>query len=222
MSRIIFYVGKNTETQNCLDLYQGREYLDTIYRNRNYINELATVKVRVYNNCSDNQFLDSRVIFSDIENGGTFEAIISEGIVPANTYREFDVVYKGVYKGSSNTPNYTFDLGNNSNIYKLKILDEDNPPFSEHVSYVVSNRTVKTINKDSLIFGDIDGDNVTHVRFNGDVSRLYLNESLTIPYTINTPLDVNSFTLFVRPPNTNNTTTYLTKYDVKSNDLWSN
>ena len=51
MSRIIFYVGKNTETQNCLDLYQGREYLDTIYRNRNYINELATVKVRVYNNC---------------------------------------------------------------------------------------------------------------------------------------------------------------------------
>ena len=92
MSRIIFYVGKNTETQNCLDLYQGREYLDTVYRNRNYINELATVKVRVYNNCSDNQFLDSRVIFSDIENGGTFEAIISEGIVPANTYREFDVV----------------------------------------------------------------------------------------------------------------------------------
>ena len=221
MSRVIYNVAPRPIDLTCLELSPGAQYLDNIFRGRIYTNTLATPKIRVVNKCSADIYLHSQTIFTDINNGGTFEAKIEGEIIPAFNHSDIQVLYVGTYKGTNNNPTYDVLINGITNTYTLNVSEEDNPPTASKVAYTVPHGTKITVTRSNLVFNDIDGDAITHVRFTGNVSNMFMNEAYTVPYQAGTPLDMNSFVLFIRPPETLNQVTYSLNYDVKSKNVWS-
>lgn len=97
---------------------------------------------------------------------------------------------------------------------------KDHLPVTENNTIDLANRTNTTITSSDLIYSDQDGDNVTNVRFMGDVSRLYIDSGFTIQYVVNTELPIN-FTLYFNAPNQDVASSYQVQYNVKANGAWS-
>lgn len=74
----------------------------------------------------------------------------------------------------------------------------DTEPFTKNVLKYVNKKGVIEINKDSLDFGDIDGDTITKVKFLNFTKPLYKNRILRTKYKEGEELDINTFNLYVK------------------------
>lgn len=223
MANIIFQVGAKIDTiENCIELVVGQNYSDIIYRNNAYTNTLAGTKLKIRNKCGSSFNIGAQNIFTDTTSGGNFIASIGGITVPGNTTVDVDIRYSGTYKGVNNSPTYTVTVNNTSRNYSLTVLNPDTPPVTSNSTVTLLNRTNTTINKNNLIFSDVDGnDTITGVRFTGDTSKLFTNAAMTTQYISGTELDLATFTLYFKAPDTDASNTYTIQYDVKASGVWS-
>ena len=96
----------------------------------------------------------------------------------------------------------------------------DNPPITKDKVVTLYDTDNFILTKDILLYQDIDGDKITHVRFFGDVSKLYTDSGFTTQYVANTELPIN-FTLYFKAPDQDASATYQVQYNVKANGVWS-
>ena len=104
--------------------------------------------------------------------------------------------------------------------YVITVSEINQPPVSENNVLRLGNRQNKTITKTDLIYSDPDNDPITHVKFTGDVSRLYTDSDMLVPYTSGSELPIE-FTLYYKAPDVDDESTYNVNYSVKAGNDWS-
>lgn len=222
MSNLIFYVAAfiNTDTYGtCIALQTGTNYTDTIFRNTLYTGQTPKY-ITVVNSCNTAFTVPTQTLYISNENGGNFTASINATNIPGNTTVNIPVIYNGTYKGVSNSPSFTINLNGSSATYTLIVQTPDSPPVTQDNTINLTNRQNTTVSSLNLIYSDPNSDPVTHVRFTGDVSKLYTDAGHTTLYVANTELPIN-FTLYFKAPNQDAAANYSVQYNVKANGVWS-
>lgn len=106
----------------------------------------------------------------------------------------------------------------NSKNVKVSTLEKvDNAPYTRDSIIRIEKGGIYKITYKSLIFGDIDGDKVTNVKFYNFNKSLFLDKKLTEEYVADTELPID-FELFV---NVGEDEEVNIEYSVKSNNKWS-
>lgn len=221
MARLTFIVAAKVDVfADCVKLKSGSTFVDSIYRGLNYTGQTPKT-ITVVNTCRTAFNLPAQTLFTFTENGSTFTATINQTQIPANQEVQIPVIYNGVYNGTENTltPNITI---NGSSIQgTVNVLEQDRPPVTQDNTINLPNRTNKELRKTDLIYSDPNNDPITHVRFTGDVSKLFTDSGMTTNYVANTELPID-FVLYFKAPDQDDAHTYEVNYDVKANGVWSN
>lgn len=94
---------------------------------------------------------------------------------------------------------------------------EDRAPFTADSVIRIDKEGVYKITHRSLIFGDKDGDKIHSFRFYDFTETLFLDKDLSIPYNPmqELPFEFELFTVVQKNKD------FSTKYDVQSNNKWS-
>lgn len=93
----------------------------------------------------------------------------------------------------------------------------DNAPTAWDNLIIVPGVEDYELTRDALIYSDSDGDDVTHVRFYGEIENLYYDEEYTSKYMYKQVLPID-FKLYLKFGTKNE---YKIKYNVQSNNFWS-
>lgn len=103
---------------------------------------------------------------------------------------------------------------------KQTIVEEvkDNDPITKDNFILVKGVETYKLTKSDLIYSDVDGDEITHVRFSGEVDNIFIDVNLTEKYISGTEVTIN-FELYVNFNSQGDT--YKIQYNVKSNNKWS-
>ena len=94
----------------------------------------------------------------------------------------------------------------------------DNPPITKDKVVTLYDTDNFILTKDILLYQDIDGDKITHVRFNGDVDRFFVDSNFTENYKAGSELPID-FKIYIKFKSVEDSVTV--NYDVKSNNIWS-
>lgn len=93
----------------------------------------------------------------------------------------------------------------------------DNAPTAWDNLIIVPGAEDYELTRDALIYSDSDGDDVTHVRFYGEIENLYYDKEYTSKYMYKEVLPID-FKLYLKFGTKNE---YRIKYNVQSNNFWS-
>ena len=220
MATIIFDVAKaaNSDTYETCVTVVDNNFTDTIMKSINYTN--ATPRHLVFNNvCGSTFTIPAKTLLSD----GGFTVSVNETVIAANSVTNVPLVYNGQYTGSENLLTGSFDLNDGKTVvsYSITVSEGNRPPVTQDNTLRLGNRVNKVITKDDLIYSGPENDPITHVKFTGDVSRLFTDSDMFRPYVSGTELPIE-FTLYYKAPNVDAETTYNVNYFVKAGNDWSN
>lgn len=222
MSNLIFYIAAYVDTDtygDCIKLQPGTNYTDTIIRDTLYTGQTPKY-ITIVNTCNTAYAVPAQTLHTFSENGGNFSLSISSTNIPGNSTVNIPVIYNGTYKGVSNNPSFTIYLNSSTATFTFTVQTPDSPPVTQDNTINLTNRQNTTVTSLNLIYSDPNSDPVTHVRFTGDVSRLYTNAGHTTLYVANTELPIN-FTLYFKAPDQDALANYSVQYNVKANGVWS-
>ena len=194
MAKIIFDVAKAADVYgHCVSTVDSA-FTDTIRKGINY-NNVTPRHIALNNTCGTAFTIEAGTLLSD--NG-------------------FTISVENVNVAANSTTNQ----GQTVLPYIITITEVNQPPVSENNVLRLGNRQNKTITKIDLIYSDPDNDPITHVKFTGDVSRLYTDSNMLVPYTSGTALPIE-FTLYYKAPDVDDESTYNVNYSVKAGNDWS-
>lgn len=203
----------------CVKLKPSTNYSDDIVRDTSY-NGQSTKYVTVVNTCNHAFELSETTLFTDNVSGGSLRAYIKATHINANETKNIPIWYSGVMKNPATNPTYTIRLNGSEATFTANLTDKDLPPVASDKTIELDNRVNKTLTKADLTYSDPNSDPITHVRFKGDVSKLFTDSGMNTPYVANTELPI-SFTLYYKAPDQDAESTYTVQYDVKANGKWS-
>lgn len=217
MAKIIFDVAKAADVYgHCVSTVDSA-FTDTIRKGINY-NNVTPRHIALNNTCGTAFTIEAGTLISD--NGFTIS--VENVNVAANSTTNVPLIYNGAYTGAASqlTGNFSLNQGQTVLPYIITITEVNQPPVSENNVLRLGNRQNKTITKTDLIYSDPDNDPITHVKFTGDVSRLYTDSNMLVPYTSGTELPIE-FTLYYKAPDVDDESTYNVNYSVKAGNDWS-
>ena len=218
MPKIIFEVAKAADVYtNCVTPVDST-FTDTIVKGVTYNN--VTPRHLVFNNrCGTAFTLEAGPLLSEYG----FTISVNNVTIAANTVTNVPLIYNGSYAGVSTQLTGTFSLNSGQTVipYQINVSEGNQPPISQDNTLRLGNRENRTIVKTDLIYSDPDNDPITHVKFTGDVSRLFTDSNMTVPYVSGTELPIE-FTLYYKAPDVDTETTYNVNYFVKAGNDWSN
>ena len=217
MAKIIFDVAKAADVYgHCVSAVDST-FTDTIRKGINY-NNVTPRHITLNNTCETAFIIEAGTLLSDYG----FTISVENVNVVANSTTNVPLIYNGTYAGTSNklTGNFSLNQGQTTIPYVITVSEVNQPPISENNVLRLSNRQNKTITKTDLIYSDPDNDPITHVKFTGDVSRLYTDSNMLVPYTSGTELPIE-FTLYYKAPDVDDESAYNVNYSVKAGNDWS-
>lgn len=222
MSNLIFNNASKIDViSECLKLQPGTNYADTVMRGTTYMGQTPKT-VKVVNTCSTAFLLSATTLFTDVVSGGNFVATTVATNILGNTTVDVPVSYTGSLLNPVASKAYPITLNGSSATYTLTIQTPDSPPTTQDNTVNLANRTNSVITKSNLIYNDINGiETVTGVRFTGDVSRLFTDTGMTVPYVAGTELTLSTFALYYKAPLQDAASTYSVGYNVKADGIWS-
>ena len=222
MSNLIFNNASKIDViSECLKLQPSTNYADTVMRGTAYMGQTPKT-VKVVNTCSTAFVLSATTLFTDVVSGGNFVATTVATNIPGNTTVDVPVSYTGTLLNPIASKAYPITLNGSSATYTLTIQTPDSPPTTQDNTVNLANRINSVITKSNLIYNDINGiETVTGVRFTGDVSRLFTDTGMTVPYVSGTELVLSTFTLYYKAPLQDAASTYSVGYNVKADGIWS-
>lgn len=217
-NKLIFIVGSKVDVYaDCVKLKNGQTYTDSIYKDLEYTGQTPQY-ITVVNTCTSSFTIPTTTLFTL---DGGFTASINSTVVPGNGEVRIPVIYRGTYNGTAPaTKTGSITLNGSSTTYNVNVLLQDRPPVTQDNTVRLANREDAVVTKNNLIYSDPDGDAITHVRFNGDVSRLFTDSAKTQVYVAGTELPIG-FTLYFKAPDQDAESTFTTTYEVKANNKWS-
>lgn len=226
MGKIIFIVAgaERKRIEDCVELVSEQFIEHNIVKDQLYSGEIQG-SLSFINKCSESFTLPTTVLFSDVESGGNFEVYVDSTLISGNGVTHIPLKIRGVYRGSQRTIMGSLiylggSAGYTLNIEVITVEPVDRPPVAFDVTVELPNRTNTVVTKDTLRYEDPDGNEITHVRFNGNVEGLFNDSGHSDNYIAGTELPIN-FTLYFGSLDDDNRRVNNYDYQVKANGLWS-
>ena len=212
----------NTDTfETCVKVDNSETYTDSIERNLIYDQSTRSYKIRFINTCGTAYDIPNLPISINTDSG-TLVGMVIGGHIGANSTVELPVVFNGSYSGSMDTLTGTVTLNGTSTTISIFVTDvpkpQDTPPIANDVEINLENRQNLDNVQSHLKYSDAENHQITHMKFEGDVSRLTANGT---PVVVGQEYDINTNIKYTAPDQ-DSSYEFTTTYNVKANGLWSN